>query len=165
VSQNSVVPQAIAVHAAKLAGRRGRRRATAPLVGSRFLATWREGGPQEKSGGMLIIRPLIDPRPQRGLRGRTSARGGAPRGRERPQELKMLRNAPICSRRHSPMGMRYRLESNTCAQQLSSHPKINRKTEQMSEKKGRPEGRPNPPTSSAACSSDKSWCSPSPHRS
>jgi hypothetical protein len=44
----------------------------------------------------------------------------------------MLRNAPICSRRHSPMGMRYRLESNTCAQQLSSHPKINRKTEQMS---------------------------------
>ena len=39
----------------------------------------------------------------------------------------MLRNAPICSRRHSPMGMRYRLESNTCAQQLSSHPKINTK--------------------------------------
>jgi len=78
-----VVPQAIAVHAAQLAGCRGRRRATAPLVGSRFLATWREGGAQEKSGGMLIIRPLIDPRPQRGLRGRTSARGGAPRGRER----------------------------------------------------------------------------------
>ena len=43
----------------------------------------------------------------------------------------MLRNAPICSRRHSPMGMRYRLESNTCAQQLSSHPQVTRKTEQM----------------------------------
>jgi hypothetical protein len=61
-----------------------------------------------------------------GPQSRRRADGGS------PQELKMLRNAPICSRRHSPMGMRYRLESNTCAQQLSSHPKINRKTEQMS---------------------------------
>ena len=53
-------------------------------------------GPQGKVGGMLIIRSLIDPRPQRRLRGSTSPLGGRPLGREgdSPQELKMLRNAP-----------------------------------------------------------------------
>jgi hypothetical protein len=50
-----------------------------------------------------------------------TARGspGAPaRPRDAPRSaLKMLRkNAPICSRRTSPMSMRCRLESNACAQ-------------------------------------------------
>src|ERR1039458_2062005 len=33
-----------------------------------------------------------------------------------PSALKMLKNAPICSRRTSPMSMRCHLEANTCAQ-------------------------------------------------
>jgi hypothetical protein len=63
-------------------------------------------------------------------RGAPGARGGARGGR--PQELKMLRNAAICSRRTTPLSMRCRLESNACAQKLSSHPQIARKRQQMS---------------------------------
>src|ERR1022692_5095941 len=56
--------------------------------------------------------PRLSPKEGRGL-GRGGA-GGCPT--LRPSALKMLENAPICSRRTSPMGMRYRLDSNTCAQ-------------------------------------------------
>ena len=46
--------------------------------------------------------------------------------------LEMLRNVAECSHSTSPMGMRYLLESKACAPELSSHPQLARKAQQMS---------------------------------